>query len=820
MVAARSIEFPSGRETALLLALVVVAIGIAFTLGSRTSGNQFVPVALSPAAAGDAADAALQRGFGVSAGDFGVSRVTRALPSTQVNYLAGLGEPRGELLRRGLVARGLVYAVRYRSQSSAEQYDVEVQAADGAVVSLRRVRSDRGSGAPPLEREAARLRAESALRDLGLDLAPFVFQTVSPMPSQNRVDQVIHWEATRPSWPGIRLVLEAVLAGEVFDGYTIDLKLDKDLEKTLSDDLKYPQLAVNARIGVTGLLMLVAVIVAFRKWRAEELAPGRWTLFATLPLIFFVIQQWQSMQASMYYGQDAAAATSMAVVNFVLVFPIAALLFWALFAAGEAMWSDTRPGMFASYTALINGRFSSRRLAGPLLRGAAYGAALGTAVTTGLSALIALGISLPVQPFICEALAESPAPKLHAFGALLLCLGGTVGTFHMFLQGALTALLKRPLVALLITAVLALTPPLWANSAITPPWLIVPASLGISVVLAGVLLQFGFLTCAVAYVSYGLTAYVMPESASVSMPLTWPGVAGAILLSALCAWGLRCRLSPESAADLDDLLTEKARSRRQRELLQRELDIARDVQLALLPAELPAVAGITLRALCRPAQIVGGDFYDVVQGNDGHIGLVIGDVSGKGMTAAFYMAQAMGILQAFGSLLTSPKEVLARANDLLRRRLGKGMFITSLYCTLDTRHGVLRFVRAGHLPLLLLRRGAVYDAVPHAQGLGLGLVPSPMFRQATSEVELQLAPGDVVLLYTDGVTEHFNAAREEFGEDRLRALLGRSASLPLDELEKRIMDELDRYRGAGAQHDDVTLLMLSWDGVHHDELAK
>ncbi len=242
---------------------------------------------------------------------------------------------------------------------------------------------------------------------------------------------------------------------------------------------------------------------------------------------------------------------------------------------------------------------------------------------------------------------------------------------------------------------------------------------------------------------------------------------------------------------------------RERERIEQELRVARLIQQTLLPKELPAIAGWTLDAYYQPARAVGGDFYDFLPFSDGRLGLVIGDVTDKGVPAALVMATTRSILRtAAQEGQATPGAVLARANDLLFPDIPPRMFVTCLYGILNPHTGVLIYANAGHdLPHQRQVGGAVEL---RATGMPLGLMPGMSYE----ERETILAPGDSVLFYSDGLVEAHNPERDMFGFPRLMTLMSDwHDTTPLIE---RMLNELATFTGSDwEQEDDVTLVALS-----------
>jgi phosphoserine phosphatase RsbU/P len=250
----------------------------------------------------------------------------------------------------------------------------------------------------------------------------------------------------------------------------------------------------------------------------------------------------------------------------------------------------------------------------------------------------------------------------------------------------------------------------------------------------------------------------------------------------------------------------------ERERLEGELAIAREVQRRLLPQRLPQSEKVRLSAVSLPAQEVCGDYYDVVQINDTCYGIIVGDVSGKGTSAAFYMAELKGIFQSASRLTQSPAEFLTRANEAMADSLGKAAFITAVYGVLDTERERFTLARAGHCPTALARAGGHVELL-RVGGLGLGLDRGPLFARALQEQAVSLEPGDTFVLYSDGLVETRNRAGHEYGYDRLVAALRRTHRLPPDALRDALLDDLRQFAGHDVWEDDLTIVIVQWAGT-------
>lgn len=240
--------------------------------------------------------------------------------------------------------------------------------------------------------------------------------------------------------------------------------------------------------------------------------------------------------------------------------------------------------------------------------------------------------------------------------------------------------------------------------------------------------------------------------------------------------------------------------------LEQELEIARGFQGMLLPKQCPKIPGYEFSALSNAALVVGGDFYDFFPVSPDHLGIVIGDVSGKGIPGALIMAMVRSVLRAEARDTLSPKTVLRRVNERVLADTKDAVYVTMTYGILDTTNQRFRFARAGHEPTLLRHEGSDSQArMIQPEGAAVGLVPPEIFDRI-EEAEVQLEPGDMVLLYTDGAVEAVDSANEEYGRDRLIKRFTEKAEASPTELLDTLSADIDQFAKGIPQHDDITLV--------------
>jgi serine phosphatase RsbU (regulator of sigma subunit) len=246
----------------------------------------------------------------------------------------------------------------------------------------------------------------------------------------------------------------------------------------------------------------------------------------------------------------------------------------------------------------------------------------------------------------------------------------------------------------------------------------------------------------------------------------------------------------------------------EKERLEKELDVAREIQRKILPLKVPEYPNLQIASVFIPAFEVGGDYYDFFKISETKLGFVIADVSGKGISAAFIMAEVKGIFESLSKTIERPKEILIKANDILKETLDSKTFVSAAYGYFDLMEKKLIFSRAGHCPLFLLRDGDSKQIRP--SGLGLGLSAKDYFEQTLEEYSIDLNENDTIVLYTDGVTEAKNEKLEDFGDKQFLQVLQSNIYLSAEELSNKIIKEITVFSSGHEQYDDITLVIFKW----------
>ncbi len=286
----------------------------------------------------------------------------------------------------------------------------------------------------------------------------------------------------------------------------------------------------------------------------------------------------------------------------------------------------------------------------------------------------------------------------------------------------------------------------------------------------------------------------------------------------LLLFGLKYSGSQFSGKDLDLLISassqtavsiENARlyeSELEKQKLERDLENARLIQESLLPKIFPKIKGIEVCGTMLPAMHVGGDYFDLIQISDSKFFVVIGDVSGKGLSASFYMSKLQTMMRLYCLDEKSPRDVLVEINKLIYAEMEKNWFITVLLALIDTKNKSIKLCRAGHTPLIKINNGICEIIQP--AGIGIGLEKGDVFQTSLEEKTIPFNSGDLLYFYSDGVTELMNGSEELYGFERIKELLIANAERPCEQTTAAMLEDFESFKGTANQYDDITFVII------------
>ncbi len=240
--------------------------------------------------------------------------------------------------------------------------------------------------------------------------------------------------------------------------------------------------------------------------------------------------------------------------------------------------------------------------------------------------------------------------------------------------------------------------------------------------------------------------------------------------------------------------------------MERDLENAREIQMSLLPREIPVINGADISGIMLPAMQVGGDYFDVIKISDDKAFVVVGDVSGKGLAASFYMSKLQTMIRLYCNSENSPKEILSKINREIYKSIEKNWFITIVLALFDMNKRTVTFCRAGHTSMLQTNSGATKQYIP--AGIGVGLEEGPIFNNNLEEKTLPIKSGDIYSFYSDGVTEAMNEAEIMFGTDKFISLLNSVNNSSAKSIIDSVANALEKHSYPSPQHDDITMVVV------------
>ncbi|MCI0471064.1 MAG: SpoIIE family protein phosphatase [Candidatus Aminicenantes bacterium] len=341
-----------------------------------------------------------------------------------------------------------------------------------------------------------------------------------------------------------------------------------------------------------------------------------------------------------------------------------------------------------------------------------------------------------------------------------------------------------------------------------PAYLSILLATPIAAIWAIIVLKFNLLT--VLFSLFGINFFLdmvlvtlLPDSF-----LQFPGMSVIITAGFILVLGIYLIFRPRSAGDYEDYVPEYVNRIAEKERILKELEIARSVQMRFLPKKAPEFPNLEMVSLCQPAMEVGGDYYDFIQLDDRCMSILIGDVSGKGVSAAFYMTMIKGIIKTLARKIKEPALLLAEANEIFYENAPRNTFITVIYGIFDLQSKKLTIACAGHNPLIAWKQREKKTRLYNPAGIALGLKQGEAYRASIKEESIEIESGDIFVFYTDGVTEAMNMKHEIFGERRLLGIIEKYSGFPPRQIEERIIEAVREFSGDEPQHDDFTMVIV------------
>ena len=568
-------------------------------------------------------------------------------------------------------------------------------------------------------------------------------------------------------------------------------------------------------ITVLFFIGLLAFVVFLKKYHEGEIEVRTATLVFLALMVSFFFQAVLRFRTSMAsWSIDELSRDGVAAFTFIILVliirPIMSLFGFAAWGVGESHGREQFGDKFLAIDGLAHKRFFTLNSAWSTLQGYCAGfVGLGLVAVLSWVLLRFFGCTTQLggyQPILAVSV-PFVMPLLFAVSGSLLA----EMVFRLFLNVFAQHHLKIKALAVVISAAFwaFYVPGFWGINVSLYPlhfellvWFVLGIFYGI------VFWQYDLLAVILAnFVTMGVMES-LPMIMSPSDVLFRYGLLALILLSLPLVPMLIGFIRRERFTFKADRLPAHIRKITERVRMAKELEIARRVQMQLLPKKSPYVPGFEISGVCIPAKEVGGDYFDFIELGEKRLGIVIGDVSGKGVPAAIYMTLTKGIVQSHADDFVTPKDVLIKVNNLLYKTIDRGTFISLFYAVLDVGKKKLVYARAGHNPVLYFRKRDGLCRLLEPEGIALGLERGELFAKKIQEKTIKLEKGDLLVFYTDGFTEAMNREREEYGEKRLMRIIQGHCEKSVKEIYDAVLRDIKLFVKDTPQNDDMTMVFL------------
>lgn len=669
--------------------------------------------------------------------------------------------------------------------------------------------------------EQALTRANMFLAELAIDTAAFTLSEKKIV--ENDDGQLHQFSFTRPLAlsSSLQEKIDVHVAGSLITYFRTDTKIvDEKKSRTeqthqtaegtvtittedgaLSESKaeRVGNIVVAVMLGLAWAIVIGFVVVLFfKRLRHDELEFKRAWWFGGLVMLavfaLIAVENWTTDWAGVFFGGGFGGL-------------FAGLGVLITYAVGDSVAREAWPEKLATTDLFFAGNLRIREIGEAILH--AFFIAGATALALGLAVMLANILHLNFLRFEENRLwfLGEPVTIITMLGKNVTAATYTATLILLFWAAYLKSRLKKNALAFVLL-ILAINFTSFHLDNFGPMYVSIFLMLPAAALWAYFTHKRDFLTIWLALL---LFSFLLDLSLAGISPEGWGGTINATaLVSALAFLGAGVLLvfQPKSAREFGGYVPAYVSRIAERERFLKELEIARNIQMRFLPHTAPNFPQLDIASICRPAMEVGGDYFDFVREGEQRLTVVIGDVSGKGVSAAFYMTLAKGIIRALSRLKLPPKLLLSDMNTVFYENTPKEVFISLIYGLFDMENNTLTFARAGHNPLILHKSVGGEAQLLHPRGLAIGMEPGKVFSRTIEEQQVPIQAGDVFIFYTDGISEAMNKNGDEFGEERLRDVSSRASGGSAQEVLDAITQEVMNFTGEAKQHDDFTMVVV------------
>jgi|GEM_PF-496159 len=666
-----------------------------------------------------------------------------------------------------------------------------------------------------ITRENALELATNFLKKQGIQLNGYKIDAFHTQKSGKRTDHRFSWEKDL-ELEGVKVNLTVVVQGDEVGRFRVSFGIPASETTAINHIQERRSYTAFASYFFVFLISLVIVIIFLRKYHEGVLG------VKTALIAFFACWILLVMGSGLKFRLNAFGATfgalsydgvglMMFLVFGLIIWPFLSTAGFASCSVGEFLGREKFSKKFTALDSILNKKFTTINTAQSLLNG--YFAGFTGLGIIALLTTILKGLFKGTIENIDYGIASSAVPFLVPFLAAMSYSLLSELVFRLFGNLLLYKYLKSKWGSIFVSSVFwtfyAII--LWGiNLSISPmvlEWII---SYICGVFLGYIFWKFDLLTVIFANFTIIGIMQTLPLITGKADSLFIHGTAALILLFLpvmFIVWGF---IKGETFSFNADLVPAHIKRITERARIAKELEIARQVQQKLLPAKPPEIKGFDLDGICIPANEVGGDYYDFIRISDTKIGVVIGDVSGKGVPAAIYMTLTKGIIQSQveNQYRLSPEQVLIKTNHSLYNMMDTKSFVTMFFAVVDIKKKTLDFARAGHNPLIYFQHSDDRVVLLKPQGIALGIEKGEVFQGIIKKGHVKLEKGDLIAFYTDGFTEAMNNNLDEYGEERLCRVIRQNKEKPARMIIDMVIEDVRRFVKGYPQHDDMTMVIV------------
>jgi hypothetical protein len=589
----------------------------------------------------------------------------------------------------------------------------------------------------------------------------------------------------------LNYVLKAQVIGDYVSSFSIDVILPDEYKKNGTDVFE-----IATTIIFVLSIVISVLVVGFKRFRAYEVGFKHAIVFGIIVLISFILKELlerlSTFEWTIILGLGLGG----------IFIAIAAIILWAV---SETIFREIWNDKFLSLDLIYHRKIVHSYVGKTIINSISFGLGL-----TAIFFVLLYGISyysnvwFNGENFISQSHVIAQLPLLNIFFGVFNAYGMLAVAFFMFLTAAIKRFINNDIIFVLVSG---LTWALLTYSNVNPLTAGLPINLVLGILLSLISIKYDLLSTLMSFLLFRffIKATELSFLSEVSLKNEWYILI--VICSVLIVVGLILVFRKDKFTDFDSITPKFVENITERQRLKKELDVARHVQMSFLPKENPILKGIDIASVCIPAFEVGGDYYDFIHLGKNKLGIIIGDVSGKGTQAAFYMTLTKGFLKAIAKNTDSPAEVLTKMNELFYENVERGRFISMIYAVVDLETKFIRIARAGHNPVIYHDSDGNINLIS-PNGLALGLEKGDLFGKVITESEEKIEVGKTFIFYTDGFTEAVNKRGDEYGLERMFEIARSWNYASAKEIQDKMMEDVNKFIGKVKQHDDMTMVVL------------